>query len=569
MRGGKFLRPTTESTRDRKRPLRDIEKMAIGFIQKSRPSLHLMLMIGAFAALFAGLLAIILSGELRGYEANRVIGGRNLVFVLLFIAAFLWLVRRQRFRGELAVFTAATLLFSLGLLMQYRLFSDPEYGARGEERSQSRKAKGEAVRLLNLATGYDEQKKTFLFGPTQTPPVLPEGDEQSGYSILDLVTSPNTYVPVIALLAMAASFTLFRRERVLLWLQRHALTIGVATLLPFGILVLASDEGKFFGQTTPWEAVKIFFLFSFAGLLTGAYQHLRRTRWGLPAARHFVPFLIIAAMPALPFFALSDFGQMLVFFGVYLTLYFIAVRKKAQLLYAAALAAMVFGIGFAAASIGSDTGVPRRVYFRFYQWANTWEAPAPDTWWWKPDYQRYLQTQGLQPDPDNAAELRRINSEAWADKVLQQSQGLFGVNEGGVIGRGLGLGFPETVPVSDSDFIYSAIAEEMGLAGSAVVVTGLVVLVLGGTAISIRCDDMFTKLLAAGTTAFLGLQAIVNVGGVLRLLPMTGITLPFVSHGGWSLITSFALLGLLLAISSREGRRPLYESSSSAFDTQR
>jgi cell division protein FtsW (lipid II flippase) len=62
---------------------------------------------------------------------------------------------------------------------------------------------------------------------------------------------------------------------------------------------------------------------------------------------------------------------------------------------------------------------------------------------------------------------------------------------------------------------------------------------------------MFTKLLSAGVTAFIGFQAIVNVGGVLRLLPMTGITLPFVSHGGWSLITSFAMLGILLAFSHR------------------
>jgi cell division protein FtsW (lipid II flippase) len=115
----------------------------------------------------------------------------------------------------------------------------------------------------------------------------------------------------------------------------------------------------------------------------------------------------------------------------------------------------------------------------------------------------------------------------------------------------LGLGFPETVPISDSDFIYAALAEETGLAGALAILLAVGVLVVAGSAISIGAPDMFTKLLAAGLTAFIGFQALVNIGGVLRVLPMTGITLPFVSHGGWSLITSFAMLGILLALSHR------------------
>jgi cell division protein FtsW (lipid II flippase) len=68
---------------------------------------------------------------------------------------------------------------------------------------------------------------------------------------------------------------------------------------------------------------------------------------------------------------------------------------------------------------------------------------------------------------------------------------------------------------------------------------------------AIEARDMYTKLLAAGITAFLGFQAVVNIGGVIRMLPMTGITLPFVSHGGWSLITCFVMIGMLMAISDR------------------
>src|SRR5215813_9517054 len=263
---------------------------------------------------------------------------------------------------------------------------------------------------------------------------------------------------------------------------------------------------------------------------------------GLPPARYFILFLVIAAMPVLPFFALSDFGQMLVFFGVYLMLYLVAVRKKVQLAYAASLVAVLFLVFFGATRISSGFGIPGRVYFRFYQWIHTWEAPPPDTWWWKRDFERYLALKNLTIDPSDTQEMRQRNNEAWADKVLQQSQGLFGINEGGVLGEGLGLGYPETVPISDSDFIFAAQSEETGLLGGLAILISLFTFVVAGSSISIASPDMFTKLLAAGLTAFVGFQGLVNIGGVLRVLPMTGITLPFVSHGGWSLITSFAML---------------------------
>jgi cell division protein FtsW (lipid II flippase) len=449
--------------------------------------------------------------------------------------------------------TAAVFLFSVGMVMQFRLFADPEYGARGAEKGEERRAKAQAVRLLNIQTGYDDEKKIFMFGSVNAvPKEAGSPDEAGGRTIFSLLTSKNTYIPLVAMLALVAGFLFFKEDKNLLWLQKHSLIIGLATLVPFAILVLLfSAEGKFLGQTTPWEGVKILFLLSFAGMLADTFRHLQRTRWGLPPARYFFPFLVIAAMPVVPFFALSDFGQMLVFFGVYVMLYVIAVRKKAQLAYAVALVAVLFVIFFGISKLSSGSVIPGRVNFRFYSWLHIWEPPAPDTWWWKRDYDRYIKAKNLTPDPDDAQAIRQRNQEAWNDKVLQPAQGLFGVNEGGVAGEGLGLGYPEIVPVSDSDFIYSAIAEETGLAGGIAVILALAVVIFAGTAISIGAPDMFTKLLAAGFTAFIGFQAIVNIGGVVRLLPMTGITLPFVSHGGWSLITSFAMLGILLAFSHR------------------
>ncbi len=540
-------------------PSRDKERMESTKARRARTrsSLHLLMFILIFGVALVGYIAVIWSGELRGYQASKFVAARDLALFVPIVALFFWLTRGQRFRGEMFVLTAAILLFAVGQLIQFRLFSDPEYGARGAARAKAREAKAQTVRLLNIETGYDDEKKTFMFGaPAAVPKIaglekLPVYE----YSLTDILTSVNTYIPIAALVAMAAGFRLFRSDKVLLWFQRHALILGIATLVPFGIAVLLSQEGKFLGQTTPWEGVKILFLLSFAGMLADTYRHLRRTRWGLPPSRYFLPFLVIAAMPVLPFFALSDFGQMLVFFGVYVMLYVVAVRRRVQLVYAVALVAVLFAVFFGATKATTGFGVPGRVYFRFYQWAHTWEPPPPDTWWWKRDFDKYLHAKNLTIDPNNPQEAKQRNNEAWADKVLQQSQGLFGINEGGTTGQGLGLGFPETVPISDSDFIYAAIAEETGLLGGLAILIALGVFVFSGIAISIAATDMFTKLLSAGLTAFVGFQAIVNIGGVLRLLPMTGITLPFVSHGGWSLITSFAMLGILLAFSHRNAIR--------------
>jgi cell division protein FtsW len=150
---------------------------------------------------------------------------------------------------------------------------------------------------------------------------------------------------------------------------------------------------------------------------------------------------------------------------------------------------------------------------------------------------------------------KTVNVDVWFDRIaFQPSQATFGIASGGTTGRGLGLGFAEVIPVADSDYIYAAIGEELGLVGGAVVILALIVFVAAGVRTAIDARDMFTKLCSAGLTAFIGFQALVNIGGITRALPMTGITLPFVSHGGFSLITSFAMLGMLLAFSHRNAR---------------
>ena len=286
-------------------------------INRTSPSLHLVAILVIIGLSLVGYIAIIWAGQMHAYEPSKVVAARDLALFVPIVALFFWLTRRQRYRGEMILLTVAIFLFAIGSLMQYRLFSDPEYGSRGSARTRARQVKDQAIRLRNIRTGYDDDKKQFMFGKADAVPLEPPKQNLPVYekSIGDILTSVNTYIPIAALFALAAGFLLFKRDNALLWLQRHSLLIALATLLPFTIAVLLfSQEGKFLGQTTPWEPVKIVFLVSFAGALADTYTHLRRTRWGLPPIRSLLPFAAIAAVPIVPFFALSDFGKILVFF---------------------------------------------------------------------------------------------------------------------------------------------------------------------------------------------------------------------------------------------------------------
>ncbi|MDT8305413.1 MAG: FtsW/RodA/SpoVE family cell cycle protein [Anaerolineae bacterium] len=137
------------------------------------------------------------------------------------------------------------------------------------------------------------------------------------------------------------------------------------------------------------------------------------------------------------------------------------------------------------------------------------------------------------------------------DRAFQIVQSLYAIGAGGITGQGIGQGFPGYVPVVHSDFVFAAIAEEYGLVGSLAAIASFALLAHRGIRIAGRARRAFDMYLAAGITVVISVQAFLIMAGVARLLPLTGVTLPFVSYGGSSLLVTSAMVGLLLYLSSR------------------
>lgn len=141
---------------------------------------------------------------------------------------------------------------------------------------------------------------------------------------------------------------------------------------------------------------------------------------------------------------------------------------------------------------------------------------------------------------------------------FQPVEASFALANGGLIGTGPGRGEPFRIPEVETDFIFAAIGEELGLLGSVGILVAFLILVTSGLRIAISTRDDFGKLLATSLSALLGIQAFIIIGGVIRVVPLTGITLPFVSYGGSSLVSNYILVALLLRISHDGAMRPDY-----------
>ena len=512
---------------------------------------------------------------IRGYEASSLTAVRNLLLLSLLTVLPVLLKRFLRFDGNWTLYTSAVLLFSVGLTVQYRLFSDPEYTSR-KDKSEARQEKIKVLQLHYIQENYSAEKKRIM-GLPATPPspvdLSAETPRAPNETISEVLLSGSTINPILGFIGLVAAFILIRRDDVLGLLQRNGFLVVLLTLGPLIVAAITSRAGKSIGNMTPWEPAKIPFLIGFAAILAVLYKNLARTYWGIPRAKDVVPLVFMALLPFIPFFVLKDFGQMMVFSAVYATLYLIAIRRFSQRFVLVGSVLLVFSILVVGAlpeknqekipllpAVASPVKaiLPDRIQQRFHLWLDGFSPPTPDTSWWKDDYDDYYKKlvekdpnlpQMLAEDPELQ---KTINIDAWFDILaFQPAQATFGLASGGTTGRGLGLGYPELIPVADSDYIFAALAEELGLFGGLLVTFALIVFVSAGVRTARDSRDMFSKLCSIGLSAFIGFQALVNIGGITRALPMTGITLPFVSHGGFSLLTSFFMLGMLLAFSHR------------------
>ena len=372
-----------------------------------------------------------------------------------------------------------------------------------------------------------------LRAPQADPLILPIGVALNGLGIaeiyrLDLAAIANHQTELFAekqviwslvALVLAAAVIMFVPSH--LALRRYVFLSGVlglalllAPMLPFiGKTINGASLWLSIGGLTfqPGELAKIALTIFFAGYLVQRKDSLAmtgRTILGvqIPKARELGPILALWLVSLLVLVVQHDLGTSLLFFGLFLVMIYTATGR-------AIYTVVGLGMFISGALVASRT--ISYVTKRFDGWLNPF---------------------------DNA----HYNAVGGSYQLVQ---GLFGFAHGGLLGTGLGAGVPQLVPLAESDFIIASLAEELGLAGIFVVFTLYVILVARGLRIGFNHNDDFSKLLGTGLSFVLALQCFIVIGGVTRLVPLTGLTTPLLAAGGSSLVANWVIIALLLRIS--------------------
>jgi peptidoglycan glycosyltransferase len=323
----------------------------------------------------------------------------------------------------------------------------------------------------------------------------------------------------VGILAFVVTLAFVRRPRDLERYRYTFMLVGVGLLL----LPLLPIVGKTVNGARIWvelgpisfqpgEFAKIILAIFFASYLVDKRELLGMAakRFGpvtLPELRHFGPIVLAWAASLIVMTAQRDLGSSLLFFALFVVMLWVATERASYLV----VSGLLFAVGAFAAWSAFD-----HVQSRIAIWLDPWSD---------------VTNQGFQ--------------------VVQAT---FALAWGGVAGTGPGLGNPDRIPLIETDFIFAAIGEELGLLGSVGILVAYLLMVGTGLRIALRAEAPFNKLLATGLTSILGLQSFIIIGGVTRLVPLTGITLPFVSYGGSSLIANYVLLALLIRISDDNAR---------------
>jgi peptidoglycan glycosyltransferase len=325
--------------------------------------------------------------------------------------------------------------------------------------------------------------------------------------------------------AYVGTLLIVRRIRDLDRYRYTLLLVGVALLLsPLLPVIGRSINGSRiwirFGPASlqPGELAKIALAVFFASYLVEKRELLRTGTYKigplrLPEPKYLAPVLIAWGISLLVLIRQKDLGSSLLFFALFIAMLWIATGRVAYPL-----------IGFVLFGVGAYVSYRQfgHVHTRVEAWLDPWKDPQGGGY--------------------------------------QLKQSLFAFAGGGLTGAGPGLGRPQLIPAVATDFIYAAIGEELGLLGSTAILVAFLLIVGCGLRIAVRAIQPFEKLLAAGLTTLLGIQAFIIIGGVTRVVPLTGITLPFVSYGGSSLLANYVLLALLMRISDETGRHEAAEA---------
>jgi peptidoglycan glycosyltransferase len=263
----------------------------------------------------------------------------------------------------------------------------------------------------------------------------------------------------------------------------------------------------------PGEMAKIALCIFFASYLVEKRELLSvfTSRIGplsLPEVRHLGPLVLAWGFSLVVMIAEREIGSSALFFALFVSMLWLTTDRNAYLVLGAIL--------FAGGSVFSYKTF-NHVQERVHIWHNPW------------------------PVADRSG--------------YQIVQGLFALAAGGLFGVGLSRGNPGHIPAVATDFIFAAIGEELGLFGTGAVILAFLLMIGTGMRIALRAEVPFEKLLAAGLTTIIGIQSFIIIGGVTRLVPLTGVTLPFVSYGGSSLVSNYVLLALLLRISDQGATR--------------
>ena len=241
----------------------------------------------------------------------------------------------------------------------------------------------------------------------------------------------------------------------------------------------------------PAEIIKLLLIFILSAYYSNRqrFQHLKFSKY--------YPMLMVYSFIGLLFIQ-RDLGMAVIFYSIFIGLQYIYEEDRIQVFY---------NLGFFV--IGGVLGYTLfdHVKIRFQTWINPWA---------------YIDNKGY-----------------------QITQSLFAIAEGGFFGTGLGLGHPHFIPLVEMDFIFAAICEEMGIFAGIGVIMLFMILVYRGFKIGLSQDNKFYRILALGVSILFGIQSFIILAGVLKIIPLTGITLPFVAYGGSSILTSFIALAIL------------------------